>query len=335
MGTVQFLESYRLSHTAVFEPARLDRADLGLHVNSSFRIQPDDRVFVLGSCFAYELREVLSARGFDVHGGELGNKYNTFSTNQAVTWALDGGYGEHLLVQLRDGTWFDGHRHPFRRHDVLEKAVEKHQEVLTQTADAIRTCDIAIFTLGLVEVWRDDRLGVWLNLTPPRDLVPDFERRYCVCRTTHAQNLEALLATLRRVHAENPHARMLCTVSPVPLKATFFGDDVTVSNMYSKATLRSVATEAIERMAAESSARVDYFPSYELAALRPRDEVWRRAFPNGEPDARHVRAEFVRDVIIRLFLEHYLAQTDHRHSAERPPACAAATTRVSDASAAG
>lgn len=308
MGTVQFLERYRLSDTAVFDPLRLERADLGLHIAPSFRIHPDDRVFVLGSCFAYELREVLSAQGFDVRGAELGNKYNTFSTRQAVSWALDGGFGAHLLAQLHDGAWFDGHRHPFRRHDVLEKAVGKHEEALTQAADAIRTCNVAIITLGLVEVWRDDRLGVWLNLTPPRGLIPDFEQRYSIHRTTHAQNLEALLEVFRRLHAENPHARLLCTVSPVPLKATFFGDDVTVSNIYSKTTLRSVATEALERIAVECGAQIDYFPSYELATLRPRDEVWRRSFPDGEPDGRHVRPEFVRDVITRLFLRRYLAQ---------------------------
>ncbi len=143
---------------------------------------------------------------------------------------------------------------------------------------------------------------------PPRKLLGRYPGRFSVVRTTHAQNLEAFLSLLRKLRSANACARIVCSVSPVPLMGTFFGDDVVVSNMYSKSTLRSVVTEAIQVEADCGCAPVDYFPSYEMVMLRPRDEVWRDLNPVGQPDGRHVRPDFVQNVIIRAFTEHYLPE---------------------------
>jgi hypothetical protein len=57
----------------------------------------------------------------------------------------------------------------------------------------------------------------------------------------------------------NPKARLILTVSPVPLAATYSEEHVLVATTYSKSVLR---------VAAETTARahegVQYFPSYEI-----------------------------------------------------------------------
>jgi hypothetical protein len=61
---------------------------------------------------------------------------------------------------------------------------------------------------------------------------------------------------MRRV---NPTARILLTVSPVPLIATYTDEHVLVATTHSKAILRAVASAA----AAEHE-NVYYFPAYEI-----------------------------------------------------------------------
>jgi tetratricopeptide (TPR) repeat protein len=87
----------------------------------------------------------------------------------------------------------------------------------------------------------------------------------------------------------HPDARMLLTVSPVPFKATFTGEDALAANCYSK---------SVQRAACEAFARahddVDYFASYEAVTLSDRSLAF-------EEDNIHVRRELVgqimRDVI--------------------------------------
>lgn len=57
----------------------------------------------------------------------------------------------------------------------------------------------------------------------------------------------------------NPKARMILTVSPVPLIATATGQHVLTSTVYSKSALRVAAHEL-----SEDHADIHYFPSYEI-----------------------------------------------------------------------
>ena len=220
MGNVYNLESYEFCDTALFDMRRFDRPDLGLSVVPSFRIEPSDRVFTIGSCFAQEIRSALDKRGFDVTDADLGNRYNTFSTLHAVEWALDGGYGPHLVIEAEDGRWFDGHAYPLEYHETAEQAVEVHQRALDKARLAIGSCNVIVLTLGLVEVWRDNRTQTWWNMTPPRGLLACNAGRLSVVRTTHADNLRALLAILRRLRTANPKARINVTCDSTPTDKT-------------------------------------------------------------------------------------------------------------------
>jgi hypothetical protein len=75
--------------------------------------------------------------------------------------------------------------------------------------------------------------------------------------------------------------RVLITTSPVFIARTFTGDDVIVANTHSKSVLRAVAGELSEKYEG-----VDYFPSFEIAMLTRRPEVW-------EDDLTHVQPNFI------------------------------------------
>ncbi len=71
------------------------------------------------------------------------------------------------------------------------------------------------------------------------------------------------------------------TTSPVVLARTFTDKDIIVANNHSKSVLRAVAGEV-----SDECARVDYFPSYEIATIGPREQVW-------DDDLIHVKSNFV------------------------------------------
>ena len=54
-------------------------------------------------------------------------------------------------------------------------------------------------------------------------------------------------------------AKVILTVSPVPIQSTFMPDDCVVANEFSKSVLR-ICAERISK----ASPNVDYFPSYEI-----------------------------------------------------------------------
>ena len=56
-----------------------------------------------------------------------------------------------------------------------------------------------------------------------------------------------MLTFLERLFAVNPAARVILTVSPVPLIATYADRHVLVSNTYSKAALRAAAEEIVAK----------------------------------------------------------------------------------------
>src|SRR5205814_9168029 len=102
---------------------------------------------------------------------------------------------------------------------------------------------------------------------------------------------------ISRLHVVNHRAKMILTVSPVPLIATYEGRHVLQANTYSKAVLR-VAAETIRK----DNHNVDYFPSYEIIT----GQFNRGAY--FEEDLRSVKNEGVEHVM-RLFLKHFTDQS--------------------------
>ena len=103
----------------------------------------------------------------------------------------------------------------------------------------------------------------------------------------HAQviaDLEEIYALLKA--NAKVEQRVLITVSPVPLHATYRNQDVLQANCYSKSTLRSAAEEFIM-----ANPEVAYFPSYEMVTLADTARAW-AGF-----DFRHVSPQIVGNIM--------------------------------------
>jgi len=308
MGTVNNLEHYHFGPAALFDPARFELADLGIALEPSFQIARGERILVMGSCFAVRVAEALRTLGFDATDGGLQLKYNAFAMLQELRWCLEGGFGASKILCDSDGRWLNPHRHPARFSASRCAVLDAHLAAQRAAAELVRSCDVVVLTYGLIEAWFDRVCGIYTNEAPPISGLPGWKERFELRQTTHAQNLAAMLELVQLVRRANPRVRFLASVSPVPLKATFCGPDVLVSNCVSKSTLRAALHEAIAQMKSEG-VPIDYFPSYEIVTQAPRrEEVWRAEFPDGRTDGRHVREDFVAHAIMSAFLRAYVGE---------------------------
>ena len=269
----------------------------------SFKLVPAEQIFTIGSCFARNIERHLRRLGYKTPTHEyvprelIGvpldgfmNKFTPHSMLNEVRWALapeDAPDPELALVPQRDGSFLDAQlmskiavSHP--------RGKERRQEIIS-VFRRIRECRVTIITLGLVEAWYDKEAELYLNRSVPKetaDLEPGrFELHVLDYNELYASTRQLIELILERGHADG---RIVLTVSPVPLTATFTDKDVMTANMYSKSVLRAVAEHIVREFDA-----VDYFPSYESVMLSERELTWL-------DDLVHVRDEIISLNVARM-----------------------------------
>jgi hypothetical protein len=170
----------------------------------------------------------------------------------------------------------------------METAQADITDHIAQSAKVLTETDIVIFTLGMTEIWESKSRSIVLGSHPGKHFkIPnDFIFR----ASTFHENLENLFNAISTLKNINREIKVIITVSPVHLLATFRDRlDVLSASCNSKSILRAVADEVQE------IENVFYFPSYEIATIAsPLDGLCTY------PDNHHVSREVV-DLIMETF----------------------------------
>jgi hypothetical protein len=243
----------------------------------------DDRVATAGSCFAQHIARHLAASGFHylvteaahpivpaadaraagygVYSARYGNIYTTLQLVQL----FDRAYGAFVPAEdvwtLPGGGVVDPFRPTIQPGGFADEAEMRSQRAwhLARVREMFETLDVFVFTLGLTEGWVSRADGAAFPLCPGVS-GGTFDPAAHAFRNLRTAEVRAQLGDfVERLRSVNRHARVMLTVSPVPLAATASGNHVLPATLYSKAVLRAAAQEA-----AEDLADVWYFPSYEI-----------------------------------------------------------------------
>lgn len=275
----QAFEDYRFWRRSVSrtEPHLFDPV-----VAPRFAIAAGDRIATAGSCFAQHISRKLGEIGFNyfvpedgaaleaaerrrrnygVFSARFGNLYTTTQLRQLFEEACGARVPHERAWRRPDGRWIDPYR-PQIEPDGFGSAEEVLRERATHldyVRQAFTECDVLVFTLGLTEAWRSTRDGSVFPIAPGVVAEGVDRADYEPVNFELHEVAADLAAFLERLRATNPSVRVLLTVSPVPLIATFEDRNVLVSTTYSKAVLRVAADMTIRRFD-----WVDYFPSYEI-----------------------------------------------------------------------
>ncbi len=243
-------------------------------------------IVAFGSCFAGHISRYLSERGYRVLGKDLRRSayvirfaegmVNTFAIRQQFEWAFEG-------RDLEEGLW----------HDPSGRLVRPEHEIREETLGIFQTADVFILTLGLSEVWYSKETGGVFWRAIPADVFDPEKHGFRV--SSVEENLQNLRASVDSIRRNRPGARIILTLSPVPLVATFRPVSCVTANSVSKAILR-VAIDELMREAG-TGGDLFYFPSYEIVTSYFQDPY--------ELDNRHVRPEAVR-TIMEAFVRHFV-----------------------------
>lgn len=246
-----------------------------------FHISKQDKVATAGSCFAQHISKRLrtggfhflitekaalaagdaQARGFYDFTARYGNIY----TSRQLVQLFDRAFG--FFTPLEDHWALEGNRFcdPFRPRiepegfatlDALRQDRQSHLRAVRQMFEDL---DVFVFTLGLTECWISKLDGAAFPLAPGVSGGQFDAAQHAFINLSVEEIVRDLQGFLGKLRLVNPKARMILTVSPVPLAATYSDEHVLVATSYSKSVLR-VAAEMIER----ANEGVFYFPSYEI-----------------------------------------------------------------------
>lgn len=271
----------------------------------SFTFSKSDRILTLGSCFAREIEERLDRFGFDVplfhvetlpedrtskRHDDVANKFTIQSIENELRWAAGEAAPppEKLFLETTDGLWHDAQLFHLATPLPIERVAER-RALFQKSMREFPACRVVIITLGLVEAWFDEETSLYLNATPPPACLRRYPGRFRLDVLSYADilgSMERIFSLLRE--KGHPDLRLLVTVSPVPLKATFSGEDAISANAYSKAVQRAACREFVER-----HAEADYFPSYEIVTQTSRELAYER-------DNLHVNKSVVDQIMFEV-----------------------------------
>jgi hypothetical protein len=259
-------------------------------------IGPETRVIAFGSCFAARFAQWLAEHGYNLGFDSSSDQSivrSPLETPSVVAQQFRWAFGEldsDLAFWMR----------PDRQR---VEATEEHRLALHET---LVQADVIIVTLGLSELWVDTVSGEPIWRVPPREL----QDRYAFKVASLAETLGAL-ETIHRIRlAHMPDLKIIYTVSPQRLTATFRGISAIVANTVSKAILRAAVDEFLRAYPEELNAHYFYFPGYEIANELFRDSLFE--------DNMHIRdrvAAAVLDVFARSYTTEPVTDTGGRFPA--------------------
>lgn len=287
-------------------------------LSTPFKIAVTDKVATGGSCFAQEIAQRLKASGFhyylaerppeDMSAAEAERRnysmyscrYGNLYTTTALLQLFDRAYGalepqlEHWIRQ-EDGRIVD----PFRPsiepdgYASVDDMLAERERHFAAVRKMFETLDVFVFTFGHTESWRCKSDGAVLQQAPGVAGGVWDPSLYAFHNMTVADVVRDFLASVDRIRSVNANARIILTVSPVGIIATYENRHVIEANSAIKAILRAAADEVVR-----ARPNIAYFPSYDLATVAPNASRFYR------DDVRRI-SHFGISQTMRLFFEHF------------------------------
>jgi len=279
-------------------------------VTNTVRIDRNDPIATMGSCFAQHIANRLVQAGFNYlvtesdplnrtatqpFSARFGNVYTVRQALQLFSRAFDHTPHYDGAIWKVDEGYLDAFRptvnsNPFSSIDDLMMSREIH---LRSVKEMFSTAKWLIFTLGLTESWVSTKDGFVIPLAPGV-ISGDYEHQdykfYNFSLEEVENDLEELISKLNII---NPKCGVILTVSPVPLIATYENRHVLQSNTISKSILRLACHHAERRFT-----HVVYFPSFEIITNPASQSQF------FEDDFRSVTTQGV-DQVMRTFFARY------------------------------
>lgn len=297
--------------------AHKSRFEMDFCQTPRFKISANDLIATAGSCFAQHLSLALPKLGLqflDIEGEKRSSKEPIFSarygniyTARQLLQLFQRSYG----LRADEDVWVTGshalldpqrptiHGEGFSTKEELLEDRENHYAAVRRVFDE---CKVFIFTLGLTEAWIGATSGAVIPIHPGVVRAQEVAENYNFHNFTLDEICADLTTFIVALLNVNPDVKILLTVSPVPLAATYLDRHVVASSTYSKSVLRVAAEYMLQQYPC-----VDYFPSYEMVLSPSVDGI------SFAEDLRSVRPDVVEN-IMGVFGRKYKSEQTENYS---------------------
>lgn len=200
------------------------------------------RFFTMGSCFARNISRSLNQQGYVSNHMEISEHINTTFANRAfVDMLSDSGIRNANSERIRE-------------------LLPPHWDAGT-TLEAMRASDVFILTLGVAPAFFDRATGAFVLPRPSGLNSRVLAEKYRFRTTTVQENVDNVLYLIAFIRRLSPQIKIVLTVSPVPMRASFEFESCVAADCLSKSTMRLVAHEVVNNSNLEN---IIYWPSFEI-----------------------------------------------------------------------
>lgn len=219
------------------------------------KINHEDALFFIGSCFAENIAAKLSENKFKIYSNPNGIVFNPISIfNTLGLLCDDKNYDENALLQS-DDIWYSFHHHSVIKAQSKEELLSKIHAINKEAKQALMQAKQLVITMG--SAWVYEHLSNHEIVANCHKLPQSqFQKRLL----SVAEIVEAFNGIYPKIKKLNPSINILLTVSPVK----YLRDGI-IENNLSKSTLL-LAADAICK-----TYSLAYFPAFEIVNDELRD----------------------------------------------------------------
>lgn len=228
---------------------------------SQWKINYEDKILMLGSCFSDEIGEQMAQRNLHVTSNPFGTLYNPLSIANAINMKMSKCENDQIPLIFNEGLYHSmAHHGSFSRptREEAETAVKASIEAMQK---ALQEATVVIVTFGTAWVYE------MVNGTCPNGkwIVGNCHKLPAERFTRRRLSADEIVAAWKPILAQYPDKHWLFTVSPIRhIK------DGLHENQLSKATLLQ-AVDQLTPPCREGQGVGCYFPSYEIVLDELRD----------------------------------------------------------------
>jgi hypothetical protein len=221
---------------------------------SEKKIGYQDRILLLGSCFADNIGRKFEERYFQTTVNPMGTLYNPTSIAEAVVLACSMSSISQAQIVEWDGMWHSMLHHGSFSHMDKNELIVRCENSINTLSDSIKVANVIIVTFGTAWVYEyKGKVVANCHKIPAKE----FVRR----RLT----MEEIVQTWQPIIEKMSDKHWIFTVSPIRhIK------DGLHENQISKALLLQ-AVDGLRSRLSSHVPSIDYFPSYEIMLDELRD----------------------------------------------------------------
>lgn len=232
---------------------------------SSFPIDYDSKIMLLGSCFAENMGNKFDYFKFQSTTNPFGIIFNAVSLEKLIRRAVENRTFTENDIFYHNDLWHCYEVHSELSNPDKEEFLSNLNSILESTNKQISSLTHCIITLGTSWVYRNNETN---EIVANCHKVP--QKNFTKELLSISQTEESLKSIVSLVHSVNPNCNFIFTVSPVRHIKDGFVEN-TLSKAHLVAAIHSVLNQKFSTSLELTKENNSYFPSYEIMMDELRD----------------------------------------------------------------